>query len=216
MSGAPISLGLCHREWSSCRRIGKKFEHVLATDASHEQIAHAEKRHNIEYRVEPAEHSTNADHSVDLITVATAYHWFDIPSFTKEVHRVLKPEGIIAVWSYNFCHISPPIDTILEHFSNNIIGMYWPENRKYVDAAYRTIPFPYSRLKTPAFQMQATWSLTQLLGYLGTWSSVQYYKKAMHIDPLIELELALKKYWERPDIEKEITWDIALLVGEVS
>ncbi|MCP4490067.1 MAG: class I SAM-dependent methyltransferase, partial [Gammaproteobacteria bacterium] len=34
-----------------------------------------------------------------LITVAQALHWFNIDFFFKEVKRVLKPGGILAVWT---------------------------------------------------------------------------------------------------------------------
>ena len=44
-------------------------------------------------RVAPAEASGLPDHSVDLITVAQALHWFDLPNFYDEARRVLKPQG---------------------------------------------------------------------------------------------------------------------------
>lgn len=59
------------------------------------------KSENIEYRLESAEQCTIEDKSIDLITVAQAIHWFDFNVFYKQVHRVLKPGGIIAAWAYN-------------------------------------------------------------------------------------------------------------------
>lgn len=38
--------------------------------------------------------------SIDLITVAQAFHWFNIEDFRKECIRILKPEGkIFIVWN---------------------------------------------------------------------------------------------------------------------
>jgi len=79
------------------------FSRVIATDASAEQIRHAEIHPAIAYRVAPAEASGLADRSVDLVTVAQAAHWFDLPRFYAEVTRVLKrggysPCGATAAW----------------------------------------------------------------------------------------------------------------------
>lgn len=41
-----------------------------------------------------AEATTLPDHSVDLITAASAFHWFDAERFHAEGKRILKPHGI--------------------------------------------------------------------------------------------------------------------------
>src|SRR5690606_34767150 len=75
------------------------FKKVYATDPSAEQISNAALNPKITYKVEKAESSSLINNSVDLITVAQALHWFDFEKFYSEVKRVLKPEGIIAVWT---------------------------------------------------------------------------------------------------------------------
>lgn len=39
------------------------------------------------------------DSSIDLITAATAAHWFDTSRFWKSAARVLKPQGSVAIWT---------------------------------------------------------------------------------------------------------------------
>lgn len=47
-----------------------------------------------------AENTTLADSSVDYITVAQAFHWFDRQVFKRECKRILKPGGsVILVWN---------------------------------------------------------------------------------------------------------------------
>ncbi len=46
-----------------------------------------------------AERIPLADDSVDAVTVADAFHWFDAPSALAEIHRVLRPAGGLAILS---------------------------------------------------------------------------------------------------------------------
>lgn len=41
-----------------------------------------------------------SDASVDLITVGTALHWFDVERFCAECSRVLRPGGVLVAYSY--------------------------------------------------------------------------------------------------------------------
>ena len=49
----------------------------------------------------PAEATTLADHSIDLITCAQAFHWFDHTKVREEFQRILKPQGHVAlIWNF--------------------------------------------------------------------------------------------------------------------
>ncbi|MDH5182913.1 MAG: class I SAM-dependent methyltransferase [Gammaproteobacteria bacterium] len=75
------------------------FQQVIATDASIEQVRQATMIEGLEFCCAPAEESSFANHSVDLVTVAQALHWFDLPAFADEVDRVLVGDGVLAVWT---------------------------------------------------------------------------------------------------------------------
>ncbi|MGZ5254754.1 MAG: class I SAM-dependent methyltransferase, partial [Flavitalea sp.] len=74
------------------------FKKIIATDLSEKQLSNAVKADNINYRVAIAEDSGIENHSIDLVTVAQAYHWFDPLKFEQEVRRVCKPGAVLAVW----------------------------------------------------------------------------------------------------------------------
>lgn len=47
-----------------------------------------------------AEHTTLADASIDLVTAAQAFHWFDVDAAREEILRVLRPSGRVAlIWN---------------------------------------------------------------------------------------------------------------------
>jgi len=48
----------------------------------------------------PAEATTLPDASVDLVTAAQAFHWFDAAAVGRECRRILRPGGLVAlVWN---------------------------------------------------------------------------------------------------------------------
>lgn len=56
----------------------------------------------------PAENTTLPDHSVDLITAAQAFHWFDKAKVKKEFARILKPTGtVVLIWNLRLSDHSP-------------------------------------------------------------------------------------------------------------
>ena len=192
------------------------FEKVIATDASEEQIANAVAHDRISYVVAPAEKTEITSGSVDLIVVAQALHWFDFDKFYAEVRRVLKEGGVLAVWSYSLLRISSAIDRVLARFYTNVVGPFWPPERKLVDDKYQSIPFPFEELVAPLFKMEVNWNLDSLVGYLGTWSSVQKFKDKYNTDPLEIVMRDVLRAWGRPEDEREIHWPIHMRVGRVN
>ena len=169
------------------------FDYVVATDVSADQLQHAPYFKNVSYQVQPAEHTTFAARSFDLITVAQAIHWFDFDAFYKEVHRTLKPDGILAVVGYGLIQVQDPIiHTLIQDLYFKILNGYWDPERRYIDENYSSIPFPFEALAVPEFNMQYQWSAAQLLNYIQTWSAVKHYQQQNQRNPLQALEACLE------------------------
>lgn len=171
--------------------LAKHFEQIHATDISSSQLALAPVHPKISYAVQSAEATLFADQYFDLITVAQAIHWFDFDRFYEEVRRTLKPDGLLAVIGYGLLQCSPLIDPVIQKFYRETVGSYWDPERRYLDENYQTIPFPFHEIETPELHMTYSWSLSQLMGYLGTWSAVRRYQEDLHQDPLPSLQSQL-------------------------
>ena len=191
------------------------FDRIVATDASAAQVAAATAHAKISYRVAPADASGLADASVNLITVAQAAHWFDLQRFYAEVRRVTAPQGVIAMWCYGLHRMGPDIDDVIDVFYTDVIGEYWPPERRLIEEGYRTMPFPFDELSPPAFDMTAGWTLPQLLGYLRTWSAVDRYRAAHGEDPVIALSRELAARWGDPETQRDVRWPLAMRIGRV-
>ncbi len=188
------------------------FDKVYATDHSANQLANAFRKDNIVYSVALAEHSGFADQYFDLITVGQALHWFDTTAFFKEVKRVMKPGGLLAVWGYSLLHVDEKIDPIMKDFYTKEVGPYWDKERRLVDEHYETIAFPFERIATPAFEFSFEWSLAELSGYLTTWSSVQKYIKANGVNPVEKLIEQIAPHWSA---KRKVSFPLFVVLGRV-
>jgi hypothetical protein len=64
--------------------------------------------------------------------------------------------------------------------------------------------------------MVHSWDLDHLLGYLGTWSASQRYRRRTGEDPLDLVRDELVAAWSDSGQEREVTWPFHLRVGTVS
>lgn len=190
----------------AAQQLAEYFEHVIATDASQQQINQVSNQPNIHYEVAQETCATIKSTAIDLITVAQALHWFDRDLFFYEVRRVLKPGGILAIWSYNLLTITPEINHVINELYHATLDGYWPEERVLVEEGYQSITLPYPDLSPDSFTMKQEWDLPQLLGYLGTWSAVKRYTNETGINPLTQISATLKKIWGNAKDKRTVTW----------
>ena len=185
------------------------FSYVIGTDASESQIYQAMVYPRVEYEVGLAHETAFADHSVDLITVAQALHWFDFDAFFQEVKRVAKPNGILAVWCYELHQITPAVDAVVQHYYRDIIGDFWPPERRHIERAYADIEFPFKTVKAPKCTMSKQWTFKHLCGYLGTWSATQKYIAEHNKDPRALILDQLREAWGDDDT-LTVSWPVTI------
>ncbi len=163
----------------------------------------------------PAERARIDDGTIDAITVAQALHWFDCGAFYAEARRVASPGCVIAAWGYGLHRVSPEVDQAVGRLYHDIVGPWWPPERRHIETRYASIPFPFDEIPAPEFSMNAEWDLDALLGYLGTWSSVRAYRREKGEDPIDEIRDELGRAWGDRSIIRRVEFPLFMKTGRV-
>lgn len=195
--------------------LARHFDRVLATDASPEQLARAVSHHNVNYALAFAERLPVTDHVIDLVTVAAGVHWFDLERFYAEVHRVLRPRGVIAVWSYYTFECEDAIQSVVDRLADEIVAPYWPEPMRLNRARYAGLPFPFMELETPRFYSEIGWTLDEVLGFIDTWSATKGYFDAHGRHPVERVIDELREAWGEPRRRVSVRWPLHMRVGRI-
>jgi ubiquinone/menaquinone biosynthesis C-methylase UbiE len=123
------------------------FDKVIGVDGSAVMIQSATQHPKIEYIVGDCLEIPVPDHSVDLLVIGQAIHWFPIPKFWTEVKRVVKPGGTFGFWGYSntISNKFPIITEFIWEFTTVTTGKYWDQGRKKLDELHQSyledIPF---------------------------------------------------------------------------
>ncbi|XP_067844092.1 putative methyltransferase DDB_G0268948 isoform X2 [Heptranchias perlo] len=175
----------------STRNLAPFFEKVVGIDVSGAQIEEAKKMgglNNVSYRLGLAEELEFEDGSVDLVTAGTAAHWFDMEKFMKEVHRILKPKGCLALYCYRcpfelrYSACPEPLTQIVQEMFK-ALAPYESEKRQIVQNEYKevfdAITFPdKERFDNIPFKRQV--SISWVIGFI---KSLSYYQTFQKKDP---------------------------------
>ncbi|KAG9271197.1 putative methyltransferase DDB-G0268948 [Astyanax mexicanus] len=173
----------------NARLLSPHFQKVVGIDVSESQLAEARAVPgftNITYRTGTAEQLPFPDGSVDLLTAATAAHWFDSEGFLKEASRVLKPRGCIALLGYTdqfymhygscgdrLNHIYPDVKKVLLPYTSRQLA---EANSKLQDL-YEAIPFPdKERVENIPSKLQM--SVRSAVGITESYSMYQTFQRA--------------------------------------
>uniref|UniRef100_A0A3B1K902 Zgc:162396 n=1 Tax=Astyanax mexicanus TaxID=7994 RepID=A0A3B1K902_ASTMX len=172
----------------NARLLSPHFQKLVGIDVSESQLAEARAvpgvyQHHLQVRT--AEQLPFPDVSVDLLTVATAAHWFDCERFFKEASRVLKPRGCIALLGYTdqfyinmiiritiICVLLQVKKVLLPYTSRQLAEA----NSKLQDL-YEAIPFPdKERVENIPSKLQM--SVRSAVGITESYSMYQTFQRA--------------------------------------
>ncbi|KZV22439.1 hypothetical protein F511_19554 [Dorcoceras hygrometricum] len=206
------------------------YKKVIATDTSPKQLEVAPNLPNITYKctspnmsISELESHIGPQSSVDLVTIAQAMHWFDLPSFYKQVRWILKkPNGVIAAWCYTTPEVNPSVDLVFQRFYRVDAGPYWEPPRKLVDQKYETIEFPFEAVDGLEnngpfrFDTEKLMDFEAFLVYLRSWSAYQTAKEKGVELLKDEFVKDFKRAWsEDGKMEKIVTFPVYLRIGKV-
>lgn len=145
------------------RALAPRFAHAIGLDPSEGMIENARvlagassTNEPIRFEIATAENLGSQllppveDSSVDLITVATAAHWFDMARFWPEAARVLKPGGTVACWTTGSVsiHSSLPnavaIQAAMDEIEARELGPFFEPGNLLTRNLYNSLPLPWT------------------------------------------------------------------------
>lgn len=154
------------------------------------------------------------DASVDLVTVATAFHWFERERAIEEFYRILTPGGLFAPYRYDFSVIVGPGHLVLHQH----MARYWYKYRAeqltryddtmelmrdsglYEDVAKSWLPFSVSH------------TAESFAAFICSTSYASAYMKTLD-DPEGYLKAFTEELAEAQPGEFEVAFDIELVTG---
>ncbi|CAO3607977.1 unnamed protein product [Cunninghamella blakesleeana] len=222
------------------------FENVIGIDPSKSMLSVAEKNtkekglNNLTFKQGYGEALPLEDNSVDVITVAQALHWFDPEPFIKEVIRVLKKDGTLITFGYQFgklLNLGDAYKDVLSQLAdidyNGPLGPYYEKNRPIATAGFiswlppfqqhfhsvihRSYPVPlteHSLLQQSPWMDDSLLTLRQFIGYIKTFSAYKNWLDDYHLKHPEEKDKQVDVYdtFLKDKLPPGITMDTELLM----
>ena len=195
--------------------LAERFARVIATDASPAQLAHARPRHGVVYAAATAEAPPLRSGAADLVVVAQAAHWFDLPRFFEEARRVARPGAAVALVGYGNAMLD---DAALQdrfvRFYEGEVGSFWPPERRMIEDEYRSLAFPFDEIAAPRFELRESWTADQMLGYIETWSALRAFERAGGEARIVrDFASDLRRLWGEGT--RLVRWPVPVRVGRI-
>ncbi|MEM7677141.1 MAG: response regulator, partial [Myxococcota bacterium] len=219
--------GRCRRAWDvgtgngqAAQHLVNHFELVEATDISAEQVAYAIHHPRIRYRIGRAETSSLPNESIDLVSAAASAHWLNLDVFYREIRRVVRPQGIIALYSYGVSPDDARLATVIRRWVDRVLrpGSAWPQEIEHVLAGYRTLPFPFEEVHVDLPPALSSGTFDNLLNLMRTWSVVITYRKQNDQDPVELIVDELREAWLQIaplDDVRQLRWPVFNRIGRL-
>lgn len=141
----------------------------------------AERHPSIRFMKGSGENTGIEDSSLDLVTVATAFYWMDMPRALLEFSRILKPGGILSIFRYGFPHLdSSGGDVVMRHM-NEIWDYYRDPVLKVSDPSLGEIQSSNLFVKSGSevLENRVTLDVEEYVGFLSSTSYVSKYLETL-------------------------------------
>lgn len=188
--------------------LAEHFARVIGIEPSAKQLANARPHASVEYRSATAETTGLTDGAADLLLAAQSFHWFQPDLFFAEARRVLRPRGVLALVTYALSRITSPVDAVVDELYARL-DAYWEPERRVVEDGYASVAVPFAELRAPALSMRSSWTVDDLVGYLGTWSATRKAIEAGGPNPLEEYGPHLIAAWGDAK-NRDAVWPLAV------
>jgi len=157
--------------------------------------------------------SLEAD-SVDLIAAGQAFHWFDVERTRTEFARIMRPDGIVALfWNSRRLDTTPFLrgyEKLLQDFATD----YQQVDHKRIDAAVLKSFFGGDHFQTRTFPNSQTFDFEGLRGRLLSSSYAPAAEHPRHVPMLLELERVFHEHATGAQVRFD--YDTELFFGQLT
>ena len=157
--------------------------------------------------------------SCDLVTCAQAIHWLDAKAFYTEAKRILKSNGLLAVYGYSipFFPDNEEATTVVSTFHNDTLKGYWNDNRRHIVNGYAEFHLPFPITERMVIQQDWPVPLSHFVKYIETWSAYITYRKMNPLGPPIleQMHISLRESFNQESDDPVINcaFRVFLLLG---
>jgi len=209
--GHDLALDFATGNGQAAKHLAKFYKKVIATDPSPEQIKFAFPVPNVDYHCSSAElrdeqlveYGIN-DASVDLITVASSVHYFDMAKFNPLVKRLLKNDGVYAVWCLgDITYDNTALTEIVRRYEASL-WEFAPAHLHLWKNHYKDLPFPFDEITSfpnglqadgSAFEIAEEWTMDQYFGWMAWWGITQRAIEKYGVNPLDKIRNDVRCAW---------------------
>ena len=193
--------------------LAEHVDRVIGLDPSADQLAHAAAGAGVEYRRAAAEQTGLDDACADLITVAQAAHWLDLPPFYDEVRRIAADGAVLALITYGAADLPPDLQPRFTRLYRDELGPYWPPERRHIDAGYADLEFGFPRIDVTAPPIEREWTLDDFTAYLATWSAARRAAAAGDGHLIDRFAVDVRDSWGPG--RRRVRWPLTVVAGRV-
>ncbi|MBK9246976.1 MAG: methyltransferase domain-containing protein [Ignavibacteria bacterium] len=149
-------------------------ENVYGTDMSPSMLEHATQNEHISYHTAPAENQPFSNQSIDIITVCSGVHWFDIDAFLNESHRLLRSRRWLVLYDNFFNSSQAGLPDFSSWYQQRYLGTFLapPRNDSYSWTKEHLATRNFDLLGDGTFTNEVAFTQQELILYFTTQSNI--------------------------------------------